>query len=245
MDVFVGGTREHELPFRVLEYSIKRRSTVDVTVHRLWRSKIDIPTPIHRENRSRTTFSYARFTIPEAMGDSGRAIYLDSDMVVLSDIAELGRVSMSPRSTLLTPSQSAVMVIDCAVGWRISEFVQRMDEGSLTYAELMNLKRPDVHGPAVRALSADWNCTDRWSDTIRLLHFTNMKSQPWLKAGHPLGHIWERELTDAIGAGVLTTDDLLSAIDDKFVRPSLAALIAEKPPYDDAKFVFPNDRRAA
>lgn len=245
MDVWVGGSKEHELPFKVLEFSIKRRTSAEVRIHRLWDVPIDIPTPRHRENRSRTSFSFRRFTIPEAMGNEGVGLYLDSDMIVMADIAELFRLPHPMKSTLLCPSRSEVMLIDCSLSWCVRRFIEEMDIGRLTYGELLGMTRPDIHGPTIRAIPREWNCTDFFNETTRLLHYTKMSTQPWLKAGHPFGYLWERELTDAIGAGAIRTDDLMTAIDNAFVRPSLATLIAEKPPYDDAKFVFPNDRRAA
>lgn len=223
MRVFVGGVAEHDLPIRVLEFSIRRRSSIAVSVERLDATGIAIPTPRDPANRSRTKFSFQRFTIPEAASFVGRAVYLDSDMLVLGDIAELANIPVPEKAVVAAPNQSAVMVIDCEIGWKISEFVAEMDAGQLTYGDLMQLRRGV--GQVFRDLPPQWNMTDRVEADTKLLHFTRVKTQPWLVEGHPLTHLWEDELRAALDAGVISESSVRESIARGWVRKSLGSVL--------------------
>jgi hypothetical protein len=240
--VFVGGTDEHEIAFNVLAHSIYSRTTREVEVVRLDRVGITAPVPVNPKNRQVTTFSFARFFIPEALGFTGRGVYLDSDMVVLSDIGELWDTPFLENSLVqMCPGwQSAVMLIDGRVGWKIDELVARLDRGELGYKSLVNVV---ALGHASNSLDGRWNHTDHLEPDTKLLHYTAMDTQPWLFRGHPLGHVWETELRSAIAAGMVTRDELARSVQAGYVRPSLMAIVDEEPPYDDAAFIFPHRAR--
>lgn len=268
--VFVGCAKEHRLAFQVLRHSIECRTTARVEVYPLinadaeqaadhWQDDplyekyepIAIPIPQDPKQRAATTFSFTRFLIPELCGFNGRGIYLDSDQIVLADIAEMWNTDFDGADVVKTPGwQSAVMLIDCRVGWRISEIVRDIDAGSKSYVGTMNLKKM---GKLRDGLSPFWNYIDRGVDLsdpasfpdrglAKLIHYTRMDTQPWLRAGHPLAHYWYHELLDAIAAGKIAIGEVRRAIEVGDVRPSLARLIGDVPPYSDKKFVFPDDR---
>ena len=48
--------------------------------------KVKIPEPNDIRQSQRTGFSFARWFIPEKCNYKGRAIYLDADMIVFSDV---------------------------------------------------------------------------------------------------------------------------------------------------------------
>src|SRR5687768_13006465 len=54
-----------------------------------------------------TAFSVARFAIPEWCGYEGRAIYCDSDQIVLTDIAELWNHRLDGHSLSAVPARRA------------------------------------------------------------------------------------------------------------------------------------------
>lgn len=85
--VFVGAAAAERLPARVLEYTIRKHARMSVDVVTIDNGAI--PEPRDPANRSRTNFSLARFRIPELCGEAGRGIYLDSDMLVFTDIGRL------------------------------------------------------------------------------------------------------------------------------------------------------------
>jgi hypothetical protein len=39
-----------------------------------------------------------------------------------------------------------------------------------------------------------WNSLDELTPETRLLHYTKIKTQPWVYPGHPLGHLWSDEV---------------------------------------------------
>lgn len=241
--IFVGGTAEHDIPTRVLDWTLHYCSERDVRITRLWEVGIQIPEPANRLNRPRTTFSFQRFLIPEACHFQGRAIYLDSDMIVGEDIAELWESPLRDGAVCATPPgwQSAVMLIDCErAQWRIADLVREMDEGRMGYGDLMNLRR----FACAKTIHPGWNSMDKFiPGETRLLHYTNMRTQPWLRAGHPLESHWIREFEMAMRAGTVSFSDLRTSIVNRWVRPSLATYAGVSPPYPDSEFIPPNDLR--
>ncbi len=281
--VFVGGMREHLLPFKVLEYSIRVNTREPVEVIPLWecvddsrqpktRKRTDggpiikMPLAKDRRNQGATSFSFHRWLIPELIGFKGRGIYLDSDMLVCGDIAELWRVEM-PQTRSISPTawksgtwavttpgwQTAVMVIDGEIGWRIKDITAKLDAGEWSYGAFMNGK---YEPRLARTVDPLWDCTDeplkrdrqaqvRRPQGCRLYHFTSMNTQPWLWARHPLGRWWEEHLMTALVSHDidLTPEDVRYAVRKKFVRPSLLQLFGEHPPYPDSEFVMPHKRR--
>lgn len=245
--VCVGCTESHWLAVKVLEHSIRCRTTARVEVYPMheWELHKTCPIPKDRANRPVTEFSFQRFLPPEHFGFQGKAIYLDSDQVVMGDIAEMWNTPFNGAQVLKTPGwQTAVMLIDCTVGWRISKLVRQLDQGKRSYGPMVNLK--DM-GIVKDRLDPYWNYMDRgrtdYSDWHRakLIHYTNMNTQPWLLKGHPLAEPWAVELLTAVQFGFITKDDVRREIELRHVRPSLAMVVGEDPPYSDDQFVFPDD----
>lgn len=248
--VFVGGGPEHWLPTMVLIHSIRLHTTCNVSTFRLLDVEDFVPIPPKWRNKCPTSFSLQRFLIPEACRFKGHAIYLDSDMVVRADIADLWNTPFPPKANVLTTGgwQSAVMLIDCATArWRIDDLCRLMDSGKLAYNKLSNLR--GAFASVAGELDPLWNVMDRPELTridrkdAKLIHYTSMNHQPWLRAGHPCDHFWLDALAAAMSDGDITHDDVLREIDNGHVRPSLAAVIGREPPCDDREFVFPDTRR--
>jgi hypothetical protein len=76
--VFVATEDAQMLPTRVLEYSIKKHTSMSVELVPMHESGIRIPTPRDQVNRPRTPFSFQRYLVPQLAGFQGHAIYLDS-----------------------------------------------------------------------------------------------------------------------------------------------------------------------
>jgi len=238
--VFVAATPAEWLPTRVLHFSIIEHTTIPVELVGLWELQRSIPTPCDRENRPRTPFSFQRFLIPEACGFEGRAIYLDSDMQVFHDIAELWRHPLKGCALQTTTDgndgrrgQFSVMLLDCAqLDWNVDRIVARLDDGSLTYGALMY--EMGLAPSIGRDISAHWNSLERYHPgQTRLLHYTDMNTQPWVSIANPLGHLWVACLRRALAAGFITPDELAREIAHGHVRPSVAAQIQSA--QDDAR----------
>jgi len=226
--VFVACTEAERLPMQVLAHSIRATSSVPVEVAAIHDFQRPIPMPRELRNRPRTPFSFQRFLIPELCGYRGRAIYLDADMQVFHDIDELWSHPMEGNA-LLTVSegnsgrrgQFSVILLDCErLRWRVEDIVAGLDEGRFTYEQLMQEMciAPEVG----RVLSPAWNSLERYEPgRTRLLHYTDMDTQPWIFADHPLGHLWLDGLRRALAAGAVDRAFVERAVSLGHVRPSL------------------------
>lgn len=223
LDVRVGCVEAQWLPFAVLRHSIIKRASQPVRVEPLYQAGIQIPVPREERNRQKTPFSFQRFIIPEACGYKGKAVYLDSDMLVFDDIGTLFDREFGEANVLAVPNETSVLVLNCeALTWKIADLVADLDAGRLSYDALMKCRaiaRVDY------CLPGRWNWLDnspgQMPSNVALLHYTVTTNQPWLTCGHPLGHLWIRELFDALDAGSIQQADVENAVAKGFVRPSI------------------------
>jgi hypothetical protein len=237
--IYVGADRSQQLAVRVLEYSIKRHTTACVEVHPM--IDLDVPKPRDPRNGQRTGFSFSRFCIPKLAGYRGRAIYMDADMQVFRDIRELWSLPFEGRKILVqrevkhldettklsnAPAkrikQCAVMLLDCdRLGWDVAEIVRSLDAGDYTYEQLMYemclLPEHDVG----YSVPFEWNSLEYFDSDTRLIHYTDMGTQPWVSTVNPNGGIWIAEVRRMLVEGVLRIDDLAGEIAAGYFRPSL------------------------
>jgi len=226
--VFVACTPAEWLPMRVLEYSIRLASTLPVELVPMYKVNRNMPMPVALGNRPRTPFSFQRFLIPELCAFKGSAIYLDADMQVFADMANLWHQPFEGCDILTTAAagdeqrgQFSVMLLDCsALKWNIENIVSELDEGKLDYAALMyemRLARRIGH-----TLPAEWNSLERYKPgKTCLLHYTDMNRQPWVDCSNPLAYLWVGGLRHAITDGFISLEELREQIDKGHVRPSL------------------------
>jgi Glycosyl transferase family 8 len=227
--IFVATTEDQMLAVKVLEYSIKKHTSMSTVVSPLHYSGIAMPMPKDTENQPRTPFSFQRFIIPEAMNWKGRAIYLDSDMQVFKDMRELWTLPMDGAELLAVrePSETgrrpqfSVMLLDCGeLDWRIKDIVEALDAHRLTYEHLMYEMR--VATRIIAAIDPSWNSLERYEPTrTALLHYTDMDTQPWTSLENPHGYLWIRDLIAAIDGNFISKEYIDDQVRQGFVRPSL------------------------
>jgi hypothetical protein len=230
--VFVAATPSEWLPARVLEFSIKETASAPVSLHSIHNFNRPIPMPASLENRPRTPFSFQRFLIPELCEFTGRAIYLDADMLVFRDIRELWQQDLTAcdLQTVMDAKkgrrkQFSVMLLNCqTLRWNLEQIVADLDAGKMDYAGLMYEMRV---AKRIRSdIPSEWNSLEHFeSGKTALLHYTDMSTQPWVHAMHPLGHLWIDSLRRAMASGFITHDELKREIDRCHVRPSLRVQI--------------------
>ena len=104
-----------------------------------------------------TGFSNVRYTIK-------KGIYLDVDMIVLGDIAELWAYHRQGKFVCMQDGSTAVSVIDC-------------DHNCTNKTEQHLLPKESI-------IPREWNMEDKVELGMKLLHFTNMHTQPWFSE-HP------------------------------------------------------------
>jgi hypothetical protein len=228
--VFVGSTRAEWLPARVLEFSIRETTVLPIASHRIEAFERNIPTPQATVNRARTPFSFQRFLIPELCGYKGRAIYLDADMQVFADIDALWGREMAGYELLTVregmegrKGQFSVMLLACdRLSWRIEEIIAGLDAGRYTYEQLVHEMciAKNVGG----TLEPEWNCLEKYDPgQTRLLHYTDMNTQPWVSIKNPLRHHWVECLKRAISTGFITREEVAHEVSAGHIRPSLLA----------------------
>ena len=234
--IYVAATESEMLALKVLEFSIRKHCSVTTRVEPLHQAAIAIPMPQKPENRPRTPFSFQRFLIPEVAGRTGKAIYLDADMQVFTDIRRLWQTPMQDAEilTVIEPSgsgrnpQFSVMLLDCEkLAWDIETIVGQLDGGEMSYEDLMY--RMAAGGRVSRSLDPSWNSLERYVEgETALLHYTDMNTQPWVFDRHPYGYLWTRDLLQAIAAGIIDRELVVEHVRKGWVRPSLLVQVDEQ-----------------
>lgn len=83
LNIFIGYDPRQPIAYNVLQHSIVRHASMPVSITPLILSQL----PIKR--RGLTEFTYSRFLVPHLMDYQGQALFLDADMAVTGDIADL------------------------------------------------------------------------------------------------------------------------------------------------------------
>lgn len=227
--VFCGADRNEKVPLQVLEYSLRRHSRRPVQVTLV--DNRSAPPIANITCQPYTRFSFGRFSIPEQMGYEGRAIYLDSDMVVLADIDEIDALPFGAANILIekgsfekneTGKHAAVMALNCAnLDWNLNEIVNALGK-KYSYDELMSIKPLLETGEMVEEIPNGWNELDDYVEgQTRLIHYTTIKTQPWVAAGHPFAYIWIEELRRMLADNAMDERTLREDVELGFLRPSL------------------------
>lgn len=156
-----------------------------------------------------------RFAIPEMNHFEGRAIYLNVEMLFLSDIAELFNYPMT-HPVYLPPRGMDVMLIDCSAfkelpWWPTIDEMKKNGKRFWDYEKLM-----EEHHMVARKLPTKWECMDGmgfdWDYTCAI-HFANLKTQPWKPYAdlveyteHPrseIAELWWKSYKDALSKSLV------------------------------------------
>src|SRR5437763_16945260 len=77
------------------------------------------------------------------------------------------------------------------------------------------------HPLKIGVLDPNWNVFDHCDERTKLIHYTNLMSQPWKFPGHPYGELWFQYFREALAAGELTEDDVNKAVTRGYTRPTI------------------------
>jgi hypothetical protein len=221
-----------------LEYSIKKVTPMAVEVTPI--DDREIPIPQNPKNRSRTGFSFSRFHIPALCGYRGRAIYMDADMQVFRDLTELWTLPMEGSHLAYADQpvkggrkpQFSVLLMDCeALKWDVKEIIAGLDEGRYTYEDLMYTCCILPEERKKTLLPTEWNSLERYEPgRTRLLHYTDMTTQPWVSKSNWNGKLWYTALREAVDEGFIRRDELYDAVAKGNVSPDLPSWIGMPKP---------------
>lgn len=183
--IYVGSDQRQGVAERTLEYSIRKHASVPVEVTFMrsgegafadWEKGRKEGQPEWKRGKWPTNFSNFRLCIPELAGYEGHAIYLDSDMLVVGDVAELFTYRKCAYTTC-NRKRSEVAVIDCAA---LKGHIPPIKELSRRKEGLMWWRNKLwEEGLMSEGVPAEWNVLDKVIPGMRLLHFTDMRTQPW------------------------------------------------------------------
>jgi hypothetical protein len=183
--IFIGYDPRQPLAYSVLQHSIARHSSVPVAITPLILSQL----PITR--RGLTEFTFSRFLVPWLCQFKGRALFLDADMVVTGDIAELFDMAGLNAVSVMQEQQrfewASAMLFNCGACLRLTpDFID--DEKN----PLLDL----AWAPSIGQLPAEWNHCVGYTqprDDAKLLHFTQGIPHWQETAGLPEDEAWHAE----------------------------------------------------
>ena len=242
--VFVGTDAAQMMGVKMLEYSIKKQTPMSVEIVPI--NDNGLPVPRHPANKTRSGFSFCRFNIPRLCSYKGRAIYMDADMQVFTDLTSLWTWPMEgadivycdqPEARGRVP-QFSVMVMNCSnLPWNVQEVIAGLDDGKYTYQELMNRFCIVPENRKNMALPFEWNSLEFYDQRTCLIHYTDMNTQPWVTNQNPNGYLWYALLREAVQEGFVALEDLYAEIRKGHVSPQLPDWAGLPAPKDAAELL--------
>jgi hypothetical protein len=198
------------IPARVGAYSLKSRSKhpelFDVRLLRLEETPYlyrrhgqrfawwDGDAPMVFSRRNTQSFSALRRMVPALLGFQGRALVLDPDVFAIGDVWELLSRDMNGKAILCCRKpmwrngrqlvSSAVMLLDCGklTHWQWEREIDDIFRGVMPLGPWLWLMNESPE--SIGLLEEEWNHFDTLTDRTKLLHNTELTTQPW-KTGLP------------------------------------------------------------
>ena len=87
--IFIGYDNKVKIAYHVLTESILKNSSTPVTISPINLNNLKNIYTRKQDPLASTEFSFSRFLVPYLMNYNGWALFMDSDMVMLSDITKL------------------------------------------------------------------------------------------------------------------------------------------------------------
>lgn len=165
----------------VLEYSIQRNTKRPVEINWMRPSRdLDLIWGGWDMSRWATPFSGFRWSVPEACGFKGRAIYTDADVLFLRDLEALWSLPMDEGTCVAFRGMGrfCVALWDCEAAREYLPSVWDMKGDPLAHGMMTARFAKSDHSTL---FSEPWNCLDGEDlalDNIAGLHLTDMSSNP-------------------------------------------------------------------
>ncbi len=160
--VFIGYDPRQPIAYNVLQHSIVRHASRPISITPLILGQL----PLKR--RGLTEFTYSRYLVPWLCGYDGQALFLDADMVVKGDIAELFAPFDAQVALQIEQPQfewASAMLYNCARCRVLSpEYVENRANILFDYS----------WAPRIGKLPAEWNRPVGYSEPSdsKLYHYT-------------------------------------------------------------------------
>lgn len=216
----------------------------------------ELPSEIRDRIPGATAFSMARWAIPQWCHHQGRAIYCDSDQIAIADIAALWNYDLSESPIAAVPVKQAkcykhyvedsmrqflqteevfylasVLLLDCSkVQWSLNELVDLIDCSAFSLPNLMYLGEQfrTYYDISIQPLPSEWNHLDYRDANSKIVHFTDLTSQPWKFHHNPISDTWEQLFLAALDEKALTPAEIDTAYQNGWIINRIK-LLAQMP----------------
>lgn len=252
--VFIGSGDASLLERKVAIYSLQKHTQreLDIYVFNGTHNAIEhnqeppylAPLSLRLKYKNVTEFSLYRFLIPELCQYQGKAIWIDSDTVCLADIGELFDTPLAGQNFLAKAEAYnhagaqhwglSVMLIDCTqTRFDLDSYYNEIEQGLYSYADFACMSPSFLaHHPfQIGPLNPNWNVFDTYDSNTKLIHYTNLYTQPWKYPRHPYGELWFEYFQAARQAGLITDTDIELSQVRGYVRLDLCQGNSPSPTY--------------
>jgi lipopolysaccharide biosynthesis glycosyltransferase len=202
--IFIGWDSRFPEPADVLRYSLLRHSTIPLEIRYLKLDELKLRRP--HDPLASTEFTYSRFLVPHLCGFRGTALFLDNDMLCLSDIREIAELDMHkfalrvvqhdyqptnaikmygcPQTNYPRKNWSSMMLMNCSKLKLWSKETVETQTGAYLH------RFQDIPDAEIGELPKTWNTLDWMDSSTKLIHYTN--GGPWFEEyrNHPHADIW-------------------------------------------------------
>lgn len=234
--VFIGSGEASLVERKVAIYSLRKHTKCDLDIYVFNgthnaieindQEPIPAPMSLKIKYQNITEFSLYRYLIPQICNYQGRAIYIDSDTVCLTDISELFETALNGNDFLAKREAAdkwglSVMLIDCErCRFDLEAYCSEIDQKLYSYFDFnqMNSRFLQYHSFSIAELDPKWNQFDSYDAETKLIHYTNLYTQPWKAADHPFGELWFQYFNEALEARILTERDIELSLLRSYVR---------------------------
>ncbi|GAA6615440.1 glycosyl transferase [Scytonema sp. NUACC26] len=242
--VFIGSGEASLLERKVSIYSLRKHTKreLDIYVFNGTHNAIELndskpfpaPMSLRIKYQNVTEFSLYRYLIPQICDYQGKAIYIDSDTICLTDIGQLFDTPLQDFDFLVKKDAYtnngadlwglSVMLIDCEkCKFDLETISEEVAKDLYTYTDFSCMSPAFLaHYPyKIGELNPQWNVFDYYDQSTKLIHYTNLYTQPWKSPNHPYGELWFTYFREAMAAGYITQRDIELSLIRSYVRRDL------------------------
>lgn len=175
----------------VLDYSIRKHCSMPVEIH--WMQLSRDPQSFWHANPAQqqgwrteawaTPFSGFRWGIPAYCGYQGKAIYMDTDVIVLCDLAELWQLPFEPGKVVMAKGgqeswRFCVSMWDCAAAEQHLPAIEEIKSRPEVHQQLKKYYK--VNTGVIQPFDTEYNNIDGENspiEQIKILHYSDMGTQ--------------------------------------------------------------------
>jgi len=161
--IFIASSERFEEVEWLTDISIRQNTDSEVEIH------IVRPQWFGMQEHGCTGFTNVRFAIPQLCRELGYefGIYLDVDMLVLGDIAELWEYRKKGKRAVLEEGSDEVSVCCSSLRYPDKKVLHARHKGTLP------------RGDDAPTIPLVWNVEDQVKPNAKIVHYTSLDHQPW------------------------------------------------------------------